>query len=235
MQTRAFRSSQNIFTLFFRILLSFSVLGMGGCAFLAGLTETEEERQQRLLREEAVRHHFGFRETPGWKKQTYRNEVLLAKADPSETRIVVSLKDQRAVLLQEDLVLLDFPIASGKRSHPTPPGSYTILQKSKEYRSNLYGKILDAEGNVVDGDADIRTDAIPEGGSFVGSSMPYWLRLTNTGVGLHVGHLPGRPASHGCVRMPSKTAPIVYSLVEKGTPVEIVEQFMPPQPVDSGS
>jgi len=39
--------------------------------------------------------------------------------------------------------------------------------------------------------------------------------------GMHVGILPGYPASHGCVRLPEKIAPIIYGKVSVGTPVTI--------------
>jgi lipoprotein-anchoring transpeptidase ErfK/SrfK len=38
---------------------------------------------------------------------------------------------------------------------------------------------------------------------------------------MHVGDLPGYPASHGCVRLPKDIAPIIYEKVVVGTPVTI--------------
>jgi len=52
--------------------------------------------------------------------------------------------------------------------------------------------------------------------------MLYFMRLTNEGVGMHVGILPGYPASHGCIRMPSEIAPQIYVRVKLGTPVQVV-------------
>jgi lipoprotein-anchoring transpeptidase ErfK/SrfK len=52
--------------------------------------------------------------------------------------------------------------------------------------------------------------------------MPYFMRLTDGGVGLHAGELPGYPASHGCVRLPFGMARELYQRVEAGTPVEII-------------
>ena len=65
-------------------------------------------------------------------------------------------------------------------------------------------------------------DEIPEGGSFKGAAMPYWMRLTWTGVGMHQGRVPRYPASHGCVRMPSSVAGTIYSKTDLHTPVSIV-------------
>ena len=51
--------------------------------------------------------------------------------------------------------------------------------------------------------------------------MPYWMRLTNTGIGMHVGYVPTYAASHGCIRLPDKIAPLIYSKTKVGTPVTI--------------
>ena len=55
--------------------------------------------------------------------------------------------------------------------------------------------------------------------------MPYWMRLTSYGIGMHVGAIPnpGSPASHGCIRMPEATARLVFASSRIGTPVKIVQ------------
>jgi len=54
--------------------------------------------------------------------------------------------------------------------------------------------------------------------------MPYFMRLTKGGVGMHGGPIPESrdPASHGCIRLPYSLAPIVYESVKIGTPVRVV-------------
>jgi len=47
--------------------------------------------------------------------------------------------------------------------------------------------------------------------------MKWFMRVTDDGVGMHVGILPGYPASHGCIRMPSVTAELFYNHVKVGT------------------
>jgi hypothetical protein len=98
-----------------------------------------------------------------------------------------------------------------------------VLEKLTKKRSNLYGKIYNANGRVVNSDAKLGRDPIPPGGRFVGASMPYFMRLTYDGVGMHAGPIPrpGFRASHGCIRMPRKMAPIVFAHVPIGTPVTI--------------
>jgi hypothetical protein len=53
--------------------------------------------------------------------------------------------------------------------------------------------------------------------------MPYWMRLTSYGIGMHGGLIPepGKPASHGCIRLPKQFVPLLYEAVDIGTPVTI--------------
>lgn len=115
-------------------------------------------------------------------------------------------------------------VATGKEGHGTPSGHYKITEKVVDKRSTLYGIIVDAEGNVVNGDADTRKHRPPAGGRFVHAPMPYWMRLTNYGIGMHAGHIPqpGEPASHGCIRLPENFAPLLFAVAPLGTPVRII-------------
>ncbi len=56
----------------------------------------------------------------------------------------------------------------------------------------------------------------------LGAPMKWFMRLTWDGVGMHVGILPGYPASHGCIRLPEQAAAMIYAKVKTGTPVEVV-------------
>lgn len=171
----------------------------------------------------ALSAHNAWRTTSGWKSKTYRNDGLLAAATPKNVSVQIALSEQRGLLLVDDCIAMDFPVATGKKSHPTPSGAFTILGKQKDYSSNLYGKIVDATGAVLVADADSRSDVPAEGATFQGAKMPYWMRLTNTGVGMHVGYVPGRPASHGCIRLKRETAVQLFELLDVGTPVVIAD------------
>ena len=148
---------------------------------------------------------------------TWTNVQLLPETNSSNSWVKVSLSKQRAFLMNGEEVVLDYPICSGTASRPTPPGDYKVLEKIVDKRSNLYGKILDSSGNVVNSDADSRKDTPPAGGKFLGAPMKYWMRLTNDGVGHHVGTVRRYPASHACIRGPSKTMPTVFSKMGVGS------------------
>lgn len=201
------------------------------CAFAApGCTSLRSWSERKLAAgklAESKELHARFRSQPGWRKKTYRNAELLAKAGSARSSAVeISLREQRGLLLVDGAIAMDFPVATGRSSHPTPKGSYKIIDKKKDYSSNLYGRIVSGTGETLVSDADTREDAVPPGASFVGSRMPYWMRITPTGVGMHVGHVPGRPASHGCIRLKKDTAVELFAILGKGSAVT-VELFAP--------
>lgn len=145
----------------------------------------------------------------------------MEKVTPDNARVLISLSKQRAYLMVEDEIAIDTPISSGKKAGMTPTGSFTVSEKDKDHRSNLYGDFVDSRGRVVRAGISLKIDSAPSGTHYVGAPMKFFMRLTDGGVGMHVGILPGYPASHGCIRLPSKIAPLIYNKVKIGTPVVI--------------
>lgn len=165
--------------------------------------------------------HFKAEPTYPKTHNVWKNEELLSRTDSSNSWIKVDLATQRGFLMNNDEVVIDYPICSGVKSRPTPKGTFYIIEKIVDKSSNRYGKIYDAEGELINGDADAFSDPIPEGGKFVGAPMRYWMRLTHDGVGHHIGPVRRYPASHACIRGPSATIPIVYSKVKEGSKVVV--------------
>ncbi len=186
---------------------------------------TELTKDGKAINPYPVGTYDHFKAEPDYPKTftVWTNTQLLATTTPENSSIVISLAKQRGFLMNGEEVVVDYPVSSGIPSRPTPPGTYYILEKIVDKHSNKYGRIYDAEGDVVNSDADSTTDTIPEGGKFVGASMRYWMRLTNDGIGHHIGPLPKsrRPASHACIRGPSATIPVIYSKVKLGTRVTV--------------
>ena len=149
------------------------------------------------------------------------NQQLLAQVTPDDVHIIVSIPKQRAYLLRGEQVVIDSPISSGKRGHSSPTGKFSVLEKDKNHHSTLYGDFRDAKGRIVRAGVSARIDSAPSGTHYVGASMKWFMRLTGEGVGMHVGILPGYPASHGCIRMPEPAAAQFYSHVKVGTPVRV--------------
>jgi lipoprotein-anchoring transpeptidase ErfK/SrfK len=150
------------------------------------------------------------------------NKNILAQTNPDNAAVLVSLSRQRAYLYAGNQLAIDTPISSGKKAGFTPTGNFTIMQKDPNHRSNIYGNFLDSRGRVVRGGVSARIDSAPSGSHFEGAPMFYFMRLTPEGVGMHIGILPGYPASHGCIRMPAEIAPQIYAHVKVGTPVQVI-------------
>ncbi|MCD2325480.1 L,D-transpeptidase family protein [Sphingomonas sp. IC-56] len=121
--------------------------------------------------------------------------VPASTAKTAGVSVVVSLAEQRAYVFRADKLMGVTTVSTGKPGHDTPSGEFTILEKKEFHRSNLY------------------SDA----------PMPFMQRLTWDGIALHAGDLPGRPASHGCIRLPKTFARQLFDLTAKGGTVTIVE------------
>ena len=110
-----------------------------------------------------------------------------------EPRIVVSLSDQLAFLYRGSTLVAVSTISSGKPGKDTPTGVFPILEKQRFHKSLKYEN----------------------------APMPFMQRIDKYGIALHAGHLPGTPASHGCVRLPGEFAAKLFRVTEVGTPVYI--------------
>ncbi len=114
-----------------------------------------------------------------------------------EKEIVVDLSEQKAYAIEDGIIVFDGRISSGKKGSETPAGIYTIMQKKRHHRSNLWPK--------------------PNGGA----KMPYMMRLTNDGIAMHLGYVPDRPASHGCIRLKNGFAQRLYKWARIGMKVRV--------------
>jgi len=149
------------------------------------------------------------------------NQSVLKDLTPDNARIVVSIPKQRAYLMVGEQLAADGPISSGKRGHSSPTGHMHVLEKDPNHHSSLYGDFVDSYGRVVRAGVSARIDSAPSGTHFAGATMKWFLRLTEDGVGMHIGILPGYPASHGCIRESAEGAKLFYDRVKVGTPVDV--------------
>ena len=149
------------------------------------------------------------------------NASLESVINSSNSRVHISISKQRAYLMVGDEIYIDSPISSGKRSGMTPTGTFRISQKDPDHRSSVYGEFVNSRGRVVRSGVSTKVDSAPGGTRYRGAPMKWFMRLTDSGVGMHVGILPGFPASHGCIRLPADIAPLIYQKVGIGTPAVI--------------
>jgi Uncharacterized protein conserved in bacteria len=171
---------------------------------------------------------FGPRKpTTSVKKLIYRQDPPVVKKQlesvitPENSRVRISLSKQRAYVYVGEEVYIDTPVSTGKRAGMTPTGEFHVMEKDLNHQSSLYGDFVDSGGRVVRSGVSTKVDSAPSGTHYRGAPMKYFCRLTGGGVGMHIGILPGYPASHGCVRLPAEIAPLIYAKVKVGTPVVI--------------
>ncbi len=132
-----------------------------------------------------------------------QSEVPESGSSNEPIRMIISLKNQRMDVYQGRNLIESSPISSGKRGYDTPSGIFSILQRNRWHRSNIYSN----------------------------APMPYMQRLTWSGIALHAGRVPGYPASHGCVRLPKKFATMLFGLTTVGAHVVVAQDRTEPQDI----
>lgn len=122
---------------------------------------------------------------------------------------VVSIADQRVSIYNHDGLVDRSAVSTGMLGHATPKGVFTIIGRERFHRSNIYSN----------------------------APMPFMQRITWSGIAMHVGVVPGHPASHGCIRLPAGFAAKLWGLTkigervvispEEATPVEFASPLLP--------
>jgi len=195
-----------------------AISALSGCAVRGG---ADNPYSTRFLNADGSVSEREIRE-----QTTYKGPLFDWHGDhlTGKVKIVIDLNVQRANIYRGGELAGWTLVATGREGFGTPAGQFTVVEKVVDKRSTLYGQIVDASGAVIVSDADSRRDKPPAGGAFVGAPMPYWMRLTWRGVGMHAGPIPqpGEPASHGCIRLPYEMAVRMHDLVSIGTPVQVV-------------
>lgn len=140
--------------------------------------------------------------TIGWQdvhRDAYINHDLLAARSGAKKTIVIDVSKQRAYLIVDNVIALDTAVSTARSGKFTPRGEFKITERVRSGKtSTIYG-----------------------------CSLPYWQRLDQSAIGLHVGDLPGYPASAGCIRLPESVAPILFENTASGVPVRIVDSWDP--------
>ncbi|MGD9694084.1 MAG: L,D-transpeptidase family protein [Thermoleophilia bacterium] len=149
------------------------------------------------------------RDQPSYALPTMR---LLASRTSIGPVIVIQRSSYRLTLYRGAKRVRAFPVAVGTSSHPTPSGTYSIIQKQMNPTwfppDSPWAAGL---GPVPPGVSN------PLGTRWMGTSAP--------AIGIHGTPVPssvGTAASHGCIRMYIHDAEWLYSHIAIGTPVRIV-------------
>ena len=127
-------------------------------------------------------------------------ESIASRSAGEPVMAIVSLRDQRITVYDAKGWILRAPVSSGQKGRETPAGIFSVIQKVEEHYSNLYD------------------DAF----------MPHMQRITWSGIALHGGVLPGRPASHGCIRLPFDFAERLFDETTMGMRVIVAPSDVAP-------
>jgi lipoprotein-anchoring transpeptidase ErfK/SrfK len=137
-------------------------------------------------------------------------------------RIIVHIGEQKAYFYKGKTLVGETTVSTGKPGFSTPPGRYSVLSKSPEHVSSLFGDYVDEYGNVVRSNIDSRKDRRPKGTHFDGARMPYAMFFRG-GYAMHQGYVPPFAASHGCIRLPGQMAVRFFENAPVGTSVTVTE------------
>jgi L,D-transpeptidase catalytic domain len=143
------------------------------------------------------------------RTQTANNKRVPPKAPFGELpkgplQMVVSIGGQHVTLYANGQRIEQAKVSTGTPGHPTPLGVFSVIEKDRYHRSNLY-------------------DSAP---------MFYMHRLTWSGVAMHEGILPGYAASHGCIRMPTGFVSRLWQITKLGVRVVIARNDPVPYEFD---
>ncbi len=135
-------------------------------------------------------------------KQAAREPEKVKEAPPpaGPHLLIVSVRSQNVSFYADGKLVSKSPVSTGKATNPTPYGVFSIIQRNRHHRSNIYS----------------------------GAPMPYMQRLTWSGIALHEGKLPGYPASHGCIRLPEQYASYLWRNIKMNTRVIVSREDVAP-------
>ena len=108
----------------------------------------------------------------------------------AEILIKVDKSTQQMTVVRNGEALYNWPVSTGRSSHPTPSGSYTTFRMEAEHYSKEW-------------------DDAP---------MPHSIFFTKIGHAIHGSYDTkrlGMPASHGCVRLSPAHAATLFALVKR--------------------
>jgi len=121
--------------------------------------------------------------------------------------VAVNLDEQFAYTYRNGELIGVARVSTGKAGHRTPTGVFVTLLKDAKHHSSKYNN----------------------------ASMPFTQRLTNAGISLHAGGLPGYPSSHGCVHLPSEYARLLFKESPLGMTVVITDISKDPEEISHPS
>lgn len=125
----------------------------------------------------------------------------LVKPD-GQISIIINADKKMLTVYNDNQIYVEFPVAVGKYSTPTPIGEWRVVHKSVNWGGGFGSRWLGL--NVPWGIYGIH-----------GTNKPYSI---------------GSNASHGCIRMNNLNVEKLYPIIPMGTPVAIISEQYPKYP-----
>jgi uncharacterized protein YjbI with pentapeptide repeats/lipoprotein-anchoring transpeptidase ErfK/SrfK/peptidoglycan hydrolase-like protein with peptidoglycan-binding domain len=137
------------------------------------------------------------------REKAEKKPAIVAPSAHDPLMLVVSLGKQKIDVYRGSALVASSKISSGAPGYDTRGGVFSVLEKRRHHRSNLYSN----------------------------APMPWMQRMTWSGTALHGGVVPGYPASHGCVRLPFSFAPKLFQMTNVGENVVVAHDRVVPTPI----
>lgn len=147
--------------------------------------------------------------------------VLLARASAAadggrridasaSRRIVVSIPDRKLALIENDQLVVVYPVSVGAPVSPSPVGTFSIVNRVSNPTYYKPGKVVG-----------------PGAANPVGTR---WIGLNVKGFGIHGTDNPasiGHAKSHGCIRLHNHDVERLFERVRPGDVVELHDERTP--------
>ena len=113
------------------------------------------------------------------RERRHSGKEVVGESRPSGPLFaILSISNQHISVYNSSGLVTRSKVSTGMPGHRTPMGIFTIIGRERYHSSNIYS----------------------------GAPMPFMQRITWSGVAMHLGVVPGYPASHGCIRLPAGAA-----------------------------
>ena len=168
----------------------------------------DKKEEESLLWDELDENEKVTREPVYWRTEA---------SDPDDNHgfggnyVEVDLSLQHLWVYEDGEVIFETDVVSGLNDakHRTPAGAFFAYDKKR--------------------DTTLRGDKQEDGEWGYETDVAYWIRLTDTGIGLHDaswrysfgGDIWRWNGSHGCINIPTWAMPTIYDIVETDMPVAV--------------
>ncbi len=140
---------------------------------------------------------------------------------PRTTRIEVMLGAHRLRVLQEDEVLVESPLATGRALSPTPEGTFTLAAKPAVPAALRYGHFRTKGGALLVRGVFPKIDPLPADAVFDQVTPKGFLQLSGEGPMIFGGEATGAATTDGTLVLPDRIALLLHEKLPLGVPVVI--------------